>query len=122
MPAGEDVRIAIITLAAAEDALGQPVDPGTEFPSGDHRVYLFFTYEGMKDGIATTFAWYKDGEFIDFCSDTWAWGLVEGREWGENGRTSYYCKLPGGWQPGTYQVHVFIDDRVQGMTRFVVTE
>jgi len=122
VPAREDARIAIITLAAEEDDFGQPVDPGTEFPPGDHRVYLFFTYEGMRNGTATTFAWYKDGEFIEFCSDTWAWGLVEGRDWGEAGRTSYYCSPPGGWEPGTYQVQVFIETRLQGSSQFVITE
>ena len=122
VPASEDARIAIITLAAGEDALGQPVDPGTEFPPGDYRIYLFFTYEGMKDGTATTFAWYKEGEFIEYCSDTWAWGLVEGREWGERGQFSYYCRPPGGWQPGTYQVNVFVEDRVQGAAQFRVVE
>ena len=122
VPAGEDARIAVITLAAGEDDLGQPVDPGTEFPPRDHRVYLFFTFEGMQDGVVTTFAWYKDGEFIDFCSDTWPWGLIEGREWGERGQTSYFCKPPGGWDPGAYQVHVFIEDRVQGSVQFVIVE
>ena len=121
VPAGPDARIALITLATEEDALGQPVDPGVEFLPGDHRVYLFFTYEGMKNGVATTFAWYKDGEFIDDCSDTWAWGLVEGRDWGERGRFSYYCRPPGGWQPGAYQIHVFIEERLQGTTQFTIT-
>jgi hypothetical protein len=122
VPAGEDARIAVITLAADRDDNDQPVDPGTEFPPGDHRVYLFFTYEGMKNGVTTTFAWYKDREFIDFCSDTWLWGLVEGRDWGERGRTSYYCNPPGGWKPGTYEIQVFIEDRLQGVAQFLITE
>lgn len=122
VPAGKDARISIITLAAGQDASGQPVDPGAEFPPGDRRIYLFFTYEGMNDGAVTTFAWYRDGEFIDFCSDTWAWGFVEGRNWGEEGRTSYFCKPPGGWQPGSYEIRVFIEARLQGVAQFVVEE
>ncbi len=122
VPAGEDARIAVITLAADQDDSGEPVDPGTEFPPGDHRVYLFFTYEGMENGVVTTFAWYRDGEFIDFCSDTWLWGLVEGRDWGEHGRNSYYCKPPGGWEPGTCEIHVFIEARLQGIAQFLITE
>jgi hypothetical protein len=120
VPAGEDARITVITLAAQADDLEQPVDPGTEFPPGDHRVYLFFTYEGMQNGVATTFAWYKNGELLD--SDTWAWGLAEGREWGEAGRTYYYYKPPEGWEPGDHQVHVFIETRLQGTAQFVITE
>jgi hypothetical protein len=120
VPAGESARIAIITLAADADALEQPVDPGTQFPPGDHRVYLFFTYEGMKDGTATTFAWYKNGDLLD--SDTWAWGLVEGRKWGEAGQIFYYYNPPGGWEPGAYQVRVFIETRLQGVVEFVIGE
>ncbi len=76
----------------------------------------------MDNGVATTFAWYKNGEFIEFCSDTWPWGLVEGRDWGEQGRSSYYCKPPGGWEPGTYQIHVFIETRLQDTAQFAITE
>ena len=120
VPAREDAHIAIITLAAEKDASDQPVDPGVEFPPGDHRLYLFFTYEGMRNGTTTTFAWYKDGQLIDYCSDTWLWGLVEGREWGESGRTSYFCKPPGGWAPGTYEIRAFIETRLQGIAQFVI--
>ncbi len=122
VPAGEDARISIITLSTEQNAEGEPVDPGVEFPPGDHRVYLFFTYEGMQDGITTTFAWYKDGEFLDFCSDTWLWGLVEGRDWGERGRISYHCRPPGGWEPGSYEIRVFIEARLQGIAQFVIAE
>jgi len=122
VPAGEDARIAIITMAADLDDSGQPVDPGTEFPPGDHRVCLSFTYEGMKNGVMTTFAWYSGEEFLDFCSDTWLWGLVEGRDWGEHGQSSYYCNPPGGWEPGTYEIRVFIETQLQGIAQFVIRE
>ncbi len=120
VPAGEDARIELQYVAFGRD--DQSVEPGSEFPPGDYRVYLYFTYAGMQDGVATTFAWYKDGEFDDFCSDTWAWGWVEGREWGERGRQTYYCKLREGWEPGEYEIHVFIETRLQGVTQFVITE
>jgi len=122
VPAGEDAHIAVITLAADEDAEGQPVGPGTEFPSGDHKVCLFFTYEEMKKGVATTFAWYKGEEFIDFCSDTWLWGVAEERNWGKDGRAAYCCKPPEGWEPGTYEIRVFIETRLQGIAQFVIKE
>lgn len=122
VPAGESARIALVALALERDASGRPVNPGNEFPSGDYRVYLFFSWENMQNNITTTFAWYKDGELIDFCSDTWLWGAVEGRDWGERGWTSYYCRLPGGWRPGRYEIRVFIESRLQGIAQFVVVE
>ena len=122
VPAGEDAHITVIALALEGDDGDQPVSPSKEFPPGDQRIYLFFAWEDMQDGNMTTFAWYKDGEFLDFCSDTWLWGMVEGREWDERGHTSYYCKLPGGWEPGSYEIHVFIETRLQGVAQFVITE
>ncbi len=122
VPADEEAHITLIALALERDGNGQPVSPGNEFPPGDQRVYLFFAWESMRNGNMATFAWYKDGEFLDFCSDTWLWGMVEGRDWGERGHTSYYCKLPAGWEPGNYEIHVFIETRLQGVAQFVITE
>ena len=122
IPAAEDARIELQAVALERNSSGQPVNPGDEFPPGDHRVYLFFTWTGMQNGNTTAFLWYKNGELLDFCSDTWLWGLVEGRDWGERGRTSYYCRLPAGWQPGQYEIHVFIENQLQGIARFAITE
>lgn len=114
VPASPDAHIELQSLAMEKDASGLPVDPGNEFPPGDHWVYLFFTYEGMQNGVARTFAWYKDGEFLERCSDTGLW------EWGDHGRTWYRC--PGVWEPGTFEIHVFIETRLQGVAQFVITE
>ncbi|HEY72308.1 MAG TPA: hypothetical protein G4N99_03470 [Thermoflexia bacterium] len=122
VPAGEGAHITLVALALERDGNGQPVNPGNKFPPGDQRVYLFFAWDSMQNGNMTTFAWYKDGEFLDFCSDTWLWGMVEGRDWGERGHTSYYCKLPAGWEPGSYEIHVFIETRLQGVAQFVIKE
>jgi hypothetical protein len=121
VPAGEDARITFEHVVR-EDEKGSLLEPDTEFPPGKYWVYLVFRYTGMQDGVTTTFAWYKDGEFIDFCSDTWLWGQVEGRDWGEQGRKPFGCKLPDGWQPGNYEIRVFIEDRLQGIAPFVITE
>lgn len=120
-PAPEGAHIEPWRLALERDDSGWPVNPGNEFPPGEHTMYFFFRYQGMENGIVTTFAWYKDGEFIDFCSDTWPWGLVEGRKWGDRGMTSYFCRLPEGWQPGAYEIHVSLDDELQGVAQFVIT-
>jgi len=116
VPAGEDAHITLVALAIEKDESDRPVEPGNEFPPGDHWVYLFFTYEGMENGVARTFAWYKEGEFIEFCSDTGLW------EWGERGRTWYGCRPPGGWEPGSYEIRVFIETLLQGVAQFVIVE
>jgi hypothetical protein len=108
---------------STEVSRGQPVDPGDTFPPGDYRVYVFFRYQEMRDGLETTANWYKDGEAIDFCSDTWSWGLDEDYEFGgANGASLIYCKTPGGWKPGNYEIRFLIEDRLQFLVEFVVTE
>lgn len=114
VPAGENARITFVTLAADKDENGQPVGQGTEFPPGDHRVYLFISYEGMIDGLAWTFDIYRGEEHLD--------GLTQAWEWGERGETYLYYKPPGGYEPGVYQMQVLIEDRVQGVAQFVITE
>jgi hypothetical protein len=114
VPAGEGAHITFITLAAERDEAGQPVDPGTEFPPGDHRVYLFISYEGMANGVAWTFAVYQDGELLDSATQAW--------EWGAAGKTYLYFKPPGGYEPGLYEMQVFVEEQLKGVAQFVVTE
>jgi hypothetical protein len=114
VPAGEDARIKVITLAADRDEAGQPVDPGTEFPPGDHRIYLFISYDGMANGISWTFAIYRGGELVDSATQVW--------EWGAAGKTYLYFKPPGGYEPGLYEMQVFVEERLQGVAQFVITE
>jgi hypothetical protein len=114
VPASADAHIELQALAMEKDDSSLPVDPGNQFPPGDHWMYLFFAYEGMQNGVARTFAWYRDGEIIERCSDTSLW------EWGDHGRTWYGCSRT--WEPGTYEVQVFVESRLQGLAQFVVTE
>ena len=102
---------------------GQPVDPGSVFPPGDHRVYVFFRYQGMQDGMETTVNWYKNGEEIDFCSDMWLWGQDEDYAFGGTaGASLVFCKPPGGWEPGYCEVHILIKDQPQFIAEFEIVE
>jgi hypothetical protein len=114
VPVGEAAHITFITLAAERDEAGEPVDPGTEFPPGDHRIYLFISYEGMANGVAWTFAIYRDGELVDSATQMW--------EWGATGKTYLYFKPPGGYEPGLYEMQVFVEEQLQGVAQFVITE
>ena len=110
--AGEGARITFITLAADEDAHGGPVDPGSEFPPGDHRVYLFITYEGMADGVAWTFATYRGAELLDSSTQLW--------EWGAEGRTYLFYEPPVGYEPGVHEMQVFVEERLQAIAQFII--
>ncbi len=114
VPARSDARITIITLAAGIDDAGQPVDTGVQFPAGDHYVYLFLNYQGMSEGVAWTFAIYRERELLDSFTQLWPWG--------SEGRTYLYYKPSEGYRPGTYEMRVFIEDRLQGAARFTISE
>lgn len=114
--AGPGARVTFTALAMEKDGSGLPVNPDTQFPAGDHAVYVFFTYEGLQNGVERTFAWYKDGEYYERCSQTALW------DWGDRGRTSYFCHPSTGWEPGTYEIQVFVEEELQFIAQFVITE
>ena len=121
VPAGADARITFVAFAT-EEANGQPVNPGQQFAAGDYRVYFFFTYQGMQRGITWTYRWCREGECADGLTCLW------GREQGDcpvitraNGSTYLYYRPPGGYQPGVYEVRVWIEDRLQIAAPFTIT-
>jgi hypothetical protein len=118
-PPGLVVEGALVKLQAVaieKDDQSLPVNPGTEFPAGDHPVYVFFTYEGLENGVTRTLAWYKDGELMERCSDSGPW------QWGGRGRTWIYCGPGGGWEPGSYEVRVSVESKLQGTISFVILD
>jgi hypothetical protein len=112
-PAGPDAQIVLLTLALAEEN-GRPVGQAVEFAPGDHRVYLFFDYVGMTNNLVWTYGWYRDGQYLDGATRLWVLGGF--------GDTYLYFKPPGGYEPGMYEIRVWIEDTLQGVAQFVITE
>ncbi|MBN1956440.1 MAG: hypothetical protein JW900_15525 [Anaerolineae bacterium] len=122
VPADPEARITAVTLAL-DVANAQPVGVGTEFSPGDHRVYLFFSYRWMNEGSTWTYAWYREGEYLD--GNTCLWGVVDElcpRIRGGTGTNYIYFKPPGGYVPGRYEVRVWIEDRLHAAEQFVIVE
>ncbi len=71
-----------------------------EFPSGIGRVYFYFAFENMVDGGAWTRALYREGDPIQ--QKTLVWDL------GAAGSSNFYFAVDGGFQPGRYEVRVFV--------------
>ena len=114
VPARADAQITLQALAQDIDENNQPVDPGDTFPPGDYWIYLFFTYENMADGVQRSFEWYRNGEFWERCSDEGLW------EWGAAGGTYYWCHPSTGWEPGSYEIRVYVEGELQGAMTFSV--
>lgn len=118
VPARPDARITLETFALGEEG-GRPVQAGTEFAAGDFRVYAFIRYEGMSQGATWTYGWYREGEYLDGNTCLW-WVRLPDCPYmvGEQGVTFLYYRRPGGYDPGTYEVRIWIEDRFQGAFRF----
>jgi len=120
VPARPEARIVLETFALGVEN-GRPVHPGAEFIAGDFRVYAFIRYEGMSRGATWTYGWYREGEYLDGNTCLW-WTRLPNCPYmvGENGLTFLYYRRPGGYDPGTYEVRIWIEDRFQGAYRFVI--
>ena len=68
----------------------------------------------MTNGSTWTFAIYCEGELLDGTPRLW--------EWGRQGATYLYYKPPGGYEPGAYEMRVFVEQNLQGVAQFVITE
>jgi hypothetical protein len=123
--AGPDAEITFRAFALDVEN-GRPVDPGSLFPSGDYRLYFFFEYQGMATGVTWTYGWYREGEYIE--GNTCLWGVDMETEvgpcpriGGSAGSNYLYFRMPGGYEPGTYEVHVWIEERFQIVAQFTIT-
>lgn len=120
VPAGPEAQITLVTFALGEED-GLPVDPGFEFAPGDRRIYLFFEYRGMDVGVVWTYGWYREGEYVE--GNTCPWGrVVEDcpRIFGRSGSNYLFFRMPGGYEPGVYEVRVWIENRFQDEAQFVI--
>ncbi|NLF02120.1 MAG: hypothetical protein GX601_14200 [Anaerolineales bacterium] len=122
VPAPPEAKIELLALATEKDSNDEPVEPASEFPEGQHPVILFFHYTAMSDGAQVTFAYYRNDALMEDCTDTWLWGLAEDRDWGQTGWAALECNPPEGWEPGSYDIRVFIESRLQGTAQFVIAE
>ncbi len=121
VPARLEARITLETFALGKEN-GRPSRPGSEFAAGDFRVYAFIRYEGMNRGATWTYGWYREGEYLDGNTCLW-WTKLPDCPYivGEKGITFLYYRRPGGYDPGTYELRIWIEDRFQGAFRFVIT-
>ncbi len=90
-----------ITFARGEDRQGNPLNPGTVFPSGIGELYAFFDYQGMQDGWEWTRRWSIDGEVVIDTTEPWSGG-----ESGKNFWVNVYSK--DGLPDGRYQLELLV--------------
>lgn len=98
-----------ITFSRSITADNKPLRPGTVFPANTKRIYAFFEYSNMNDGVLWSQVWSWRGEEIETESRLW--------DWGEQGNTWIFHDIPG---PGWYEVKLYIGDRLLRRATFSV--
>jgi hypothetical protein len=100
--------LTIITAAQGIEEDQSPIQPGTQFSSGVQRIYFFFQYKGMDDGISWSRILFRDE--IPIQGQSYLWSL------GENGSSYFFFGSEEGYPPGDYQARLFLGD--QAVSRF----
>ncbi|MDY6875032.1 MAG: trypsin-like peptidase domain-containing protein [Chloroflexota bacterium] len=74
--AGTQTQEAIgpIIFAAGVDAQGEPVNPGTAFPTGMAELHFFCTYAGMQNGMNFDEKWILNGDELITFNSVWEEG------------------------------------------------
>lgn len=90
------------------DSGNRPVSPAASFSNPISILYGAFTYDFFDDGVRWTAIWYRDGEIV--CSETKPW------DGGTGGSGYTECSPRAGFQPGEYEVQMFLGEqwRVSG--------
>ncbi|MBK9209637.1 MAG: hypothetical protein IPL71_15580 [Anaerolineales bacterium] len=79
-----------------------PIDPKAVFELPIEKMYGGFDYNNTIPGVQWTSLWYHDGKLIWYEPQPW-----DGGTGGIGGYTE--CSDPvGGWQPGQYEVQIFM--------------
>lgn len=91
-----------------------PIDPQKSFRPPIQTIYGGFDYNNLIPETQWTALWYRDGNLV--CYETKPW---DGGTGGIGGYTE--CANPfGGWQPGNYEVQIFMGYELKKIGRFVV--
>ena len=101
-----------ITLARGVTDDNKPKDPGTVFPANISRLYAFFDYQNLSDGVLWTQVWYRGGKEIASESNLW--------EWGSYGTAWIFLRPISGYSRGEYEVRLYIGDELKQTATFTV--
>lgn len=112
-PARADYRL--ILDAASDGVLSDENTPTPEpsFVAGIKRIYLFFSYENMDNGVAWSRVLYRDD--VPVQGNTLLWSL------GAAGSSYFFFGDEAGYEAGTYEVRLYVGDREASRFAFTVT-
>jgi hypothetical protein len=90
-----------LQFAQALDESFLPINPNTTFQNPVGHMYAVFSYDQMTVGSQWTALWYRGTELVRFETAPWdgSTGGIGYTDWNPD---------PSQWQPGTYEVQIFI--------------
>jgi hypothetical protein len=108
-----DAALSPIEVARRLDRLNRAITPEETFANPIQKLYGAFTYNNLLDGVRWTAIWLQDGQSV--CLETKEW------DGGTGGYGYTECDPPDGWQPGDYEIQIYLGETWQVSTRFAVT-
>jgi len=102
-----------LTFAQGFNDRYRPVNPNTVFQNPVGHLYGLFSYDQMADGVQWTALWFRDGDLVYYETQIWQTGT------GGCG-FSDWDPDPNEWQPGDYQVQIFIGSEFMVFSDFRV--
>jgi hypothetical protein len=108
-----DAVFSQLTFSTKIDDNLQPIDPQTLFENPIHEIFATYSYDKMVPGAQWTAVWYRDGQQVFLETHPFAGGT--------GGYDEAHCTDPvGGWQPGTYELQIFVGQEWKVVGRFLV--
>jgi hypothetical protein len=91
----------------------QPVGEATVFTNPIERIVAIFSYDKMQSGVQWTTLWYREGKLVYYETKPWD---------GNTGGYGFTERVagPSEWQPGEYEVQIFVGTDWKTVGRFVV--
>jgi hypothetical protein len=91
-----------IEISRRIDSLNRAVSPQANFENPIEILYGAFTYDFLDDGVRWTAIWYRGSAIV--CSETKPW------DGGTGGFGYTECSPSDGFQPGKYEVQMFLGE------------
>ncbi len=107
-----DAKITITAIAGGMTTELTPVNTGTKFPVGTPKIYVFFEYINMADGLSWAPALLRNGAVVR--TEPYLW------EYGEKGTGYYQFPAQGGFPAGNYQIQFYIGEKLVAQGVFTI--
>jgi hypothetical protein len=109
-----DATITITAISSGISADLRPVNASLEFAAGIPRIYVWLEYQNMADGVSWSRVLLRNGSLL--ISETELW------ERGTEGVAYYFFDAPNGWAAGSYELQLYIGDKLASPKAFSIID